>query len=453
VSGASNAVTANAADNIGVAGVQFYLDYAGDPASNKLGAEDILGPPYSTNLDTTTLSNGSHTLTAIARDAAGNTTLASTVTITVSNVTPPPPDTTPPSVPTGLNSTAKTTTSISLAWNASSDNVGGTGLAGYKIYRSVSGGAYSFLTSTNQLIYTDSGLTPGTNYAYKISAYDNAGTPNESAQSTALSVTTDPPPDTTAPTVNLTAPANGATVSTSSVTVSANAADNVGVAGVQFKLDGANLGSEDTTNPYSVSWNSTLSTNGSHSLTAVARDAAGNTTTATTITVTVNNVTPPPPDTTAPTVSISSPSNGSTQSAAISLTATATDNIGVVGVQFKLDGADFGAEDTSSPYSIAWDTTTTANGSHTITAVARDAAGNTKTATNVTITVNNVVTPPPPPPTPTQKGDCNGDGHVNLIDLSILLSHYNSVYSPADFDASGSVTLVDLSIQLSNYGK
>src|SRR5260221_14373839 len=87
-----------------------------------------------------------------------------------------------------------------------------------------------------------------------------------------------PPIDTPALPGSRAAPANGATVSGGSVSLSANASDNVGVAGVQFKLDGANVGAEDTTAPYSVSWDSTLATNGSHTLTAVARDAAGNTT-------------------------------------------------------------------------------------------------------------------------------------------------------------------------------
>src|SRR5205823_4685633 len=94
--------------------------------------------------------------------------------------------------------------------------------------------------------------------------------------------------DTTAPTVNITAPADGATV-TGTVTVSANASDNVAVIGVQFLLDGANLGSEDTTTPYSISWNTTTVTNGSHVLTARARDAAGNQTTSSAITITVSN--------------------------------------------------------------------------------------------------------------------------------------------------------------------
>jgi hypothetical protein len=74
------------------------------------------------------------------------------------------------------------------------------------------------------------------------------------------------------------------------VNVAANASDNVGVAGVQFKLDGANLGSEDSTSPYGVSWNTSLVANGDHTLTAVARDTSGNITTSTTVAVTVNNV-------------------------------------------------------------------------------------------------------------------------------------------------------------------
>src|SRR5207244_8840142 len=95
----------------------------------------------------------------------------------------------------------------------------------------------------------------------------------------------------TPPTVSITAPAANASVS-ATTTVTANASDNVGVVGVQFKLDGANLGAEDlTSSPYSVSWNTTTASNGSHTLTAVARDAAGNTATSTSVAVTVSNAT------------------------------------------------------------------------------------------------------------------------------------------------------------------
>ncbi len=210
---------------------------------------------------------------------------------------------------------------------------------------------------------------------------------------------TPPPSDTTAPTISLTAPANNATVSGSSVSVSANASDNVGVAGVQFKLDGNNLGSEDISSPYSVVWNSTTATNGSHTLTAVARDAAGNTTTSTSAMVTVNNV---PADTTAPTVSMTAPINGVTVSgSSVPVSANASDNVSVAGVQFVLDGNNLGNEDTSSPYSVVWNSTTATNGSHTLTAIARDAAGNIATASSVTVTVNNTVSDTTPPSVPT----------------------------------------------------
>ncbi len=96
------------------------------------------------------------------------------------------------------------------------------------------------------------------------------------------------PADPTAPTVGLTAPTNGASVF-GVVTVSANAADNVGIYGVQFKRDGVALGVEDLTAPYSVNWDTSTAGNGSHVLTATARDAAGNETTATPVTVTVAN--------------------------------------------------------------------------------------------------------------------------------------------------------------------
>lgn len=100
----------------------------------------------------------------------------------------------------------------------------------------------------------------------------------------------DAPPvfDTMPPTITISAPAAGASV-TGSVTVAAAAADNVGVAGVQFKLDGVNLGIEDATSPFSVSWNTAQISDGNHVLTAVARDAAGNTAVSSAVTVVVNN--------------------------------------------------------------------------------------------------------------------------------------------------------------------
>jgi hypothetical protein len=76
--------------------------------------------------------------------------------------------------------------------------------------------------------------------------------------------------------------------------VSATASDDVGVVGVQFTLDGANLGAEDTSAPYSVSWNTTTATNGTHVLRAIARDAATNSTISAPVSVSVSNATGPP---------------------------------------------------------------------------------------------------------------------------------------------------------------
>ena len=199
--------------------------------------------------------------------------------------------------------------------------------------------------------------------------------------------------DTKPPAVSLTAPAAGASVS-GTVTLAATASDNVGVVGVQFRVDGNSLilpdgTTQDKTAPYGVSWNTTTVANGSHTLTAVATDAVGNTKTST-VTVTVDN--------TAPAVSLTAPAAGASVSGTVTLSATASDNVGVVGVQFRLDtnttNTALGTQDTSSPYGVLWNTTTVANGSHTLTAVATDAAGNTKTST-VTVTVANGVNHPP----------------------------------------------------------
>ncbi len=169
------AVTADAADNVGVAQVEFFA------GTTSLGVDTTA--PYSVNWDTTTAANGSVSLTAVAKDAFGNSTTSAAVAVTVSNV-PPPPDITPP-------------------------------------------------------------------------------------------------------TVTLTAPAG--TVS-GTVAVTATAADNVAVTQVEFFAGATTLG-VDTTAPYAVNWNTTTVANGNVSLTAMARDAAANTTTSDPVVVTVSNVT------------------------------------------------------------------------------------------------------------------------------------------------------------------
>jgi Big-like domain-containing protein/putative pyrroloquinoline-quinone binding quinoprotein len=100
--------------------------------------------------------------------------------------------------------------------------------------------------------------------------------------------------------------------------------------------------------------------------------------------------TPPVPDTEPPTVTMTAPANLAIVSGTITVSADASDNVGVASVQFRLDSAPLGAEDAEAPYAVTWDTTTAGLGQHSLTAVARDAAGNSSTATPVTVTVVNL---------------------------------------------------------------
>jgi YD repeat-containing protein len=373
-------------DNATVAGITFEVD--GDP----IAAEDTTAP-YELDWDTTRVSNGKHGLTAEIRLADGSTSTGRNE-LSVDN---PTPDTTAPTAQLTAPTTGSTVSgSVDVAATAG-DNVGVTGVQ-FKLDGANLGGedtsapysaAWNTTTSTNAIhtlvaVARDAAGNTTTTSATSVTVKNSATTPPA------------PSPDTTAPSAQLTAPSTGSTVS-GSVNLAANASDNVGVAGVQFKLDGANLGAEDTSAPYALAWDSRTTSNAQHTLTAVARDAAGNRTTAANVTVTVSNTTTttPPADTTAPTTQLTAPSAGSTVNSSINVTANASDNVGVAGVQFKLDGANLGAEDTSAPYSVAWDTKTASNAQHVLTAVARDAAGNKTTANNVTVTVNNVASQPP----------------------------------------------------------
>src|SRR5436309_1611093 len=214
-----------------VSQVQFYRD------GNLIGSDSA--SPYSVSWNTTSTNNGLHTLTAVATDILGVRWNSNPVTVTVSNG--PPPDTTPPLVPTGLTASAVSSSQINLSWAASSDNVG---VSGYRVYRNG-----TQIATTSATSFINQGLSPSTTYSYTVAAFDAAG--NLSARSSAASATTPAAPDTTPPTVSITSPANGVPVQ-GMVMVTASAADNVGVVGVQFQLDGVNVGAEDTTTPYSV---------------------------------------------------------------------------------------------------------------------------------------------------------------------------------------------------------
>jgi hypothetical protein len=217
--------------------------------------------------------------------------------------------------------------------------------------------------------------------------------------------------DTTAPTASITSPTSGQRIS-GTITATASAADAVGVAGVQFFIDGQPFGAEDTSTPFNVAVNTTSMSNGGHTISARARDAAGNTTNSTSVAFTVSNS--PPRDTVPPSVVITSPTSGQRVSGTVSATANATDNVamGTGGVQFLIDGQPYGALDTAAPYSVAINTATLTNASHVIVARARDAAGNVANSAAISFTVSNVPSTPPAqdrtPPTVAMTSPANG---------------------------------------------
>jgi fibronectin type 3 domain-containing protein len=439
-------LTATATDNVGVVGVQFHRN------GTNLGAEDITNS-YALPWDTTTVGNGTYTLTATARDAAGNTSTSASVTVTVSN----------PSGPQllaenfnggtfgGWTVIDEGATSAPSAWSAStgaliqSSNIyssttnplarpgtyvyydAGSTWTDYQIsltlrsndndalgvmfryqdaqnyyrfswdqernYRrlvKVENGIVTLLAENNNVPYV-----AGQTYQITVKAQGSTlavgidGTPILTVSDTShlvgtlalyswgnqgsvfddiiVTSTTLSSTDTTPPSVTLIAPSNASTVS-GMVTVTASASDNVGVEGVQFHLNGTNLGAEDTTNTYSVSWDTTGVAAGQYSLTATARDAAGNSMTATPVSIMVDA----PPDATPPSI----PGTLTAQvdsSSAISLNWTAaTDKVGVTGYEIFRNGG-FIATTTTTSYQ---DANLAPSTIYTYTVRARDAAGN-----------------------------------------------------------------------------
>jgi cytoskeletal protein CcmA (bactofilin family) len=189
------------------------------------------------------------------------------------------------------------------------------------------------------------------------------------------------PADRTPPTIAITAPAGQAPVR-GLVVITAEANDNVGIAAVQFMLNGRPFGAEDTVAPYRIDWDTSVAAIGGHELVAIARDFEGNTTRSPVIQVDVA-------DQVAPTVTLIAPQRFATARGTLIVAAEANDNIGVAGVTFYRDGLVMGAEVTAPPYRIAWDSSTAPDGSHLITAVARDAGGNTTASQAVKVAVWN----------------------------------------------------------------
>ncbi len=191
------------------------------------------------------------------------------------------------------------------------------------------------------------------------------------------------------PTVSISSPSDGATFAAgATLTLTATASDTDGTISKVDLVPGSQLLKSDTTDPYSVSV--TLSTAGNYSFTAVATDSDGATTTSAPVTVTVGGTTNQPP-----TVSLTSPSSGATFTAPASITmaATASDSDGTVARVDFYQGSTLLYSDTTSPYGYTWGSV--AAGSYSITAVARDNDGATRTSSAMSVTVNSATNQAP----------------------------------------------------------
>ena len=284
---------ASASDNAGVARVDFFLD----GSSTRMLSDT--SSPYGGSLNTTTLSNGAHSIRAVAYDAAGLSS-SSSVSFNVSNTTTSTGGTSTGGTSTGGTSTGGTTTTGPVAFTSPVNNaivrgtISGAACAAiaptgtsrvsfyagnWQINNDYGGPAWNCNFDTTRLrdgayvLRADAFTSSGAKTSGSINiTIDNAN----KLTGTTTGGTTTGTADTTAPSVSMTSPTSGQSVTAgTSLAYAANAADNVGVARVQFFLDNATTPMvSDTTSPYGGSL-STTGMSGTHTIKAVAFDAAG----------------------------------------------------------------------------------------------------------------------------------------------------------------------------------
>ncbi|MFI5240735.1 MAG: fibronectin type III domain-containing protein [Candidatus Saccharimonadia bacterium] len=354
--------------------------------------------------NTSSIIRASDTVNVLAGSTGGTYTIA---------------DTTPPTAPTGLVLSAHTDTSITLAWTASTDNVG---VAGYKVFRNGTQVGGNILGTS----YSDIGLTPNTTYTYTVVAFDAAGNVSTTSVGSALATL----PDTTPPSVPTGLAAPTKTVTTLGLTWTPST-DDVAVVGYHIYRSGALLQSVVSANFTDTG----LTPNTSYSYTIAAYDGAGNLSAQSTP-VAFSTLA----DTTPPSVPVGlATSNVASTSLTLSWTAS-TDNVGVTGYKVFRNGAQVGTAVTTS-YS---DTGLASGTSYTYTVSAYDGAGN-NSALSTGLVIKTVIKP----------GDVNGDGAVNIIDLSILAQNYGlsgATRAQGDLNGDGVVNILDLSILATNFG-
>jgi thermitase len=214
-------------------------------------------------------------------------------------------------------------------------------------------------------------------------AYDSA---NNTGISSGVSVNVDNQPDnvdSTAPTVSITSPAASSNTISGNVSITVSASDDTGVTDVALYVNGQIVGT-DSSAPYAFNWDSTRVADGNVSFVAYAYDAANNEGTSSSVTATVDNQ-PEVEDSTAPAVSISNLADGSTVSGTVGINVSASDAVGVTQLLVYVDNRLKCSVANVESLSCSWNTRKL-SGSHTIKAVARDAAGNTR-QTSISVSI------------------------------------------------------------------
>src|SRR5438477_128571 len=349
-----------ATDNVGVIRYSVYRD--------GVQIASVAGRSYAnTGLSAAT----TYSYTVAASDAARN---ASAQSSPVSATTKAPLDTQAPSIPTNLAASAITPTTLTLSWNAATDNVA---VAGYRVY--LNGTLLLSPSSTSAQIIE---LTPNFTRSFTVAAFDAAG--NASAPSASLSVTTPPLADTTAPTTPSGVAASALT--SSSLTLSwSPATDNVGVTGYRVYRNGTLAASPSATSA-SITGLSAATT---YSFTVSAVDAAGN---ASALSAPLSATTAASSDTTPPTTPTGLAASALTATSLTLSWSPATDNVGVTGYRVYRNGT-LAASPSGTSASI---TGLLASVLYSFTVSAVDAAGNAS-ASSAPLSVTTLPLLPPPP--------------------------------------------------------
>jgi Bacterial Ig domain len=251
-----------------------------------------------------------------------------------------------------------------------------------------------------------------------------------------------PKADTTPPSLRISSPAAGAAVR-STITVSGTASDNVQVASVAVSVDGGAYVAAQGTTSWSYALDTRALADGAHTVTTRAKDAAGNAGTAS-VSFTSSNA-----DTTPPVVTISAPSGGATVGGKVSVVGTAADAGGLAGVSVSVDGGLYQPATGTATWTDGVDTTSLADGTHTITARAIDMSGNAATA-SVSVDVQNADTTAPsvqisnPAVGATLSGTATVSGTAadNVQVASVAVSVDGGAYAAAQGTTSWSYSLV-----------